>query len=187
MALGPKMFSLIVAILGVLSFILGIYAELKKPAAGEKIAGKGVVICKYHSYTTLVCGYLSTVFLVAATGVGYFSVFYPYKGRSIPQSVLFHNGTFMTSFNISVFTAGLAAALLLWTTITEHIHLIHNVHENLKEDCPISKKGVLGGAAFVSLDASLFWLVSLMVGCNTREDYFEETEMEDKSQVVSIG
>ncbi|KAG4931170.1 hypothetical protein JHK86_048131 [Glycine max] len=42
------------------------------------------------------------------------------------------------------FTAGLAAAMLLWPTITEHIHLTRNVHQNLSYECPTAKTGLLG-------------------------------------------
>lgn len=69
----------------------------------------------------------------------------------------------------------MAAALLLWPTITEQLHIIRNVHHNL-ETCPTAKTGLLGGGAFVSLDASLFWLVSLMLADNAREDYFDEVD-----------
>ena len=74
------------------------------------------------------------------------------------------------------FTGGLAAALLLWPTITEQLHLTHKIHRNLGTDCPTAKTGLLGGGAFVSLDSALFWLVSLMLADNAREDYFDEVE-----------
>lgn len=73
-------------------------------------------------------------------------------------------------------TAGLATALLLWPTITEQLHIIRNVHHNLDTECPTAKTGLLGGGAFLSLDASLFWLVSLMLADNAREDYFDEVD-----------
>ncbi|KAE9617889.1 hypothetical protein Lalb_Chr03g0040351 [Lupinus albus] len=59
------------------------------------------------------------------------------------------------------FTTRLAATMLLWPTITEQIHLSHNVHSNVNYECPIAKTGLLGGGAFLSLDASLFWLINL--------------------------
>ena len=71
-------------------------------------------------------------------------------------------------------TAGLAGALLLWPTITEQLHLSRNVHHNMETSCPTAKTGLLGGGAFVSLDSALFWLVSLMLADNAREDYFSE-------------
>lgn len=79
-------------------------------------------------------------------------------------------------------SAGLAAVLLLWPTITEQLHLTRNVHHNLNTDCPTAKTGVLGGGAFISLNASLFWLVSLMLADNVREDHFEEVDADGKEK-----
>lgn len=44
----------------------------------------------------------------------------------------------------------------------------------METSCPTAKTGLLGGGAFVSLDSALFWLVSLMLADNAREDYFSE-------------
>uniref|UniRef100_A0A5B7BD83 Keratin-associated protein n=1 Tax=Davidia involucrata TaxID=16924 RepID=A0A5B7BD83_DAVIN len=176
MAFTTKQMSLIVATFGTLSFLFGVIAENKKPASGTPITGKGVVICKYPSDPTVVLGYLSVAFLAASTVAGYLSLFYPYKGKSVPQSALFRSSSFLVFFNIALGTAGLATALLLWPTITEQLHLTRNVHRNLETDCPTAKTGLLGGGAFVSLDSSLFWLVCLMLADNAREDYFDEVE-----------
>lgn len=72
-------------------------------------------------------------------------------------------------------TTGLAAALLLWPTISEQLHITRNIHHNLQTQCPTAKTGLLGGGAFLSLDSALFWLVCLMLANNARDDYFEET------------
>ncbi|XP_057477825.1 uncharacterized protein LOC130765427 [Actinidia eriantha] len=182
MAFTAKQMSLIVATFGVLSFIFGVVAENKKPASGTPITGKDVVICKYPSDPTVVLGYLSAAFVIASTVAGYLSLFYPYKGKSIPQSALFRSPSFTVFFNIALGTAGLAAAFLLWPTITEQLHLVRNVHHNLETTCPTAKTGLLGGGAFLSLDASLFWLVSLMLADNAREDYFDEVESGGKGE-----
>ncbi|KAF1895792.1 hypothetical protein Lal_00037908 [Lupinus albus] len=50
------------------------------------------------------------------------------------------------------FTTRLAATMLLWPTITEQIHLSHNVHSNVNYECPIAKTGLLGGANNVRED-----------------------------------
>ena len=84
------------------------------------------------------------------------------------------------------FTSGLAAVLLLWPTVTEHLHLLHNVHRNLQTDCPTAKTGLLGGGAFVSLDAALLWLVALMLADNAREDYFEEVDKDPKGEYGQV-
>ncbi|PON72989.1 hypothetical protein PanWU01x14_061390 [Parasponia andersonii] len=176
MALSMKQFSLLVAFFGVLSFIFGVIAENKKPASGTPFPGIGVVICKYPSDPTVVLGYLSFAFFLVSTAFGLWSLFYPYKGKSVPQGALFRSSSFLVFFNIALFTSGLAAALLLWPTVTEQLHRLHNVHRNLKTDCPTSKTGLLGGGAFVSLDAALLWLVALMLADNAREDYFDDVD-----------
>ncbi|EXB60454.1 hypothetical protein L484_014907 [Morus notabilis] len=186
MAVTVKKMALIVALFGILSFILGVIAENKKPAAGTPVTGKDVVICKYHSDPTVALGYLSFAFLLVSTVAGLFSLFYPYKGKSVPQSALFRSGSFVVFFNIALFTAGLAAALLLWPTLTEQLHILHNVHRNLNTECPTAKTGLLGGGAFMSLDASLFWLVALMLADNAREDYFDEAEKDPKGEYGQI-
>ncbi|XP_010526289.1 PREDICTED: uncharacterized protein LOC104803892 [Tarenaya hassleriana] len=176
MAVTMRQMSLIVSAFGVLSFLFGVIAENKKPAAGTPISGKGVVICKYPSDPTLALGYLSVVFLVASTAAGYRSLFMSYKGKSVPYSVLFKSTSFSVFFNIALITSGLALSLLLWPTLTEHFHLTRNVHRNMETNCPTAKTGLLGGGAFVSLDSCLFWLVALMLADNAREDHFDEIE-----------
>lgn len=65
---------------------------------------------------------------------------------------------------------------MLWPVITEQLHWKNNVHQGTDYSCPTAKTGLIGGGAFVSLDATLFWLVSLMLASNTREDYFGEID-----------
>lgn len=72
--------------------------------------------------------------------------------------------------------------MLLWPTISEQLHLARNFHHNRKTTCPTAKTGLLGGGAFVSLDASLFWLVALMLAGNVREDYFRTEEKDIKGE-----
>lgn len=73
-----------------------------QPASGTPITGKGIVICKYPSDPTVALGYLSVAFLTVSTVAGYYSLFYPYKGKSIPQAALFQNKGFLVFFNIAV-------------------------------------------------------------------------------------
>ncbi|KAL2318299.1 hypothetical protein Fmac_032175 [Flemingia macrophylla] len=187
MAATVKQMALIMSLLGVVSFILGVVAENKKPAAGTAVPSSDghSVTCKYPSDPTVALGYLSTAFLVASTVVGYLSLFYPYKGKSIPQGVLFKHTTFTVFFNIALFTTGLAATLLLWPTITEQLHLTRNVHRDMSYECPTAKTGLLGGGAFLSLDSSLLWLIALMLADNAREDFFEDGEAGDKDGLSS--
>ncbi|KAL1368145.1 hypothetical protein HN51_022285 [Arachis hypogaea] len=174
MAVTVKTMALIVSVFGLLSFILGVIAENKKPAAGTPVPAKGVVTCKFPADPTVALGYLSFAFLIVSTVAGYMSLFYPYKGKSVPQGVLFKSTSFLVFFNIAVFTTGLAATMLLWPTITEQMHLQRNVHNDLTYTCPTAKTGLLGGGAFLSLDSSLFWLIALMLADNAREDFMDE-------------
>ncbi|KAK2640784.1 hypothetical protein Ddye_022547 [Dipteronia dyeriana] len=92
-----------VALLGVKSFVLGIIAENKKPASGTPwISGGGVVTCNYPSDPTVFLGFLSIVSLAASVVVGFYAVFYPYKGKYVPHIVFFRNKTFFVFFNITV-------------------------------------------------------------------------------------
>jgi hypothetical protein len=50
------------------------------------------------------------------------------------------------------------------------------VHHDLTTTCPTAKTGLFGGAAFIALDATLFWLVCQMLTLNARADYFDEGE-----------
>ncbi|KAI4373136.1 hypothetical protein MLD38_011295 [Melastoma candidum] len=176
MAATIKQLGLIVSVLGIVSFVLGVLAENKKPAAGNPIPGKDTLICQYPSDPSVALGYLSVVFLIATAVAGYLSLFYPYKGRSIPQGIIFQNTSFSVFFNVSLFVTGLALALLLWPTIAEQILLSRNVHKDLQYECPTAKTGLLGGGAFLSLNSALFWLVALMLANNTREDYFDDID-----------
>ncbi|KAJ7958682.1 putative Transmembrane protein [Quillaja saponaria] len=176
MGVNTEKMSAIVLGLGLVSFILGVFAENIKPSAGTPIVGKGVVICKYQSDPTVALGYASFGFLVASTVAGFLSTFYPYKGKSVPSAALFKSKSLVIFLNLSMATAAFSAALILWPTITEQLHLIHNVHHNLNTDCPTAKTGLIGGGAFLSLNASLLWLASLILTKNAREDYLEELE-----------
>ncbi|KAI3453944.1 hypothetical protein Pfo_010607 [Paulownia fortunei] len=118
----------------------------------------------------------SAAFLSISAFAGCFSLFYPYKGKSIPQAAFFQNTGFLVFFNVACATTVLAAAMLLWPTITEQLHHIRNIHHNLETVCPTAKTGLLGGAAFLFLDSCLFWLVALLLADNARGDYFEESD-----------
>ncbi|XXG44976.1 hypothetical protein AAC387_Pa02g0191 [Persea americana] len=178
--------ALITAAFGIISFILGVVAENKKPAAGIPISGKGVVICKYPSDPTVPLGSLSAVFLFATVIVGLVSVFYPYKGKSVPTEGLFRSTTLAVFFAIATGVSLLAEAMMIWATVTEGLHLARNVHHNLNTTCPTAKTGLFGGAAFLALDAALFWLVCQMLTLNARADYLDEDDLKgDYGQVVT--
>ncbi|CAN6583533.1 unnamed protein product [Malus baccata var. baccata] len=181
---------LIVAVLGIVSFAFGIAAEVHKPAAGIPIMGRnGLVICKYPSDPTVVYGYLSFAFLVASSLTGFLSVFYPYKGKSVPFGAFLQSTLFVTFFNSTLGAIGLAAALLLWPTISGQQHHNNNMYQNLSSasGCPTAKTGVLGGGAFLSLNSSLLWLVCLMLASNARHDFLEDLTGESKAMEATTS
>uniref|UniRef100_A0A1D1Y4L6 Beta-klotho n=1 Tax=Anthurium amnicola TaxID=1678845 RepID=A0A1D1Y4L6_9ARAE len=168
-----------VSFFGVLAFILGVIAENKKPASGTPIKGKGVVICQYPSDPTILLGSFSIVMLFIATALGLVSVFYPYRGKSVPIEALFRSTTLLVFFTITVGVTVLAEGMMIWATATEGLHRARNVHHNLENQCPTAKTGLFGGAAFLALDAALFWLICQMLSLNARADYLDEEEEED--------
>ncbi|KAL1532323.1 hypothetical protein AAHA92_32347 [Salvia divinorum] len=102
MAVTMKQMALLVAFLGALSFILGVVAENKKPPHGTPITGKGVVICKYPSDPSVALGYASFAFLVVCMVAGWYSLFYPYKGKHVPKAALFQNKGFLAFFGVAL-------------------------------------------------------------------------------------
>jgi hypothetical protein len=72
--------------------------------------------------------------------------------------------------------SALAFAMLLWATVTEGLHRSDNIHQDMEYNCPTAKTGLFGGAAFLALDASLFWLVCQMLALNARADYLDEDD-----------
>ncbi|XP_021837991.1 uncharacterized protein [Spinacia oleracea] len=184
MRLSMKHMALLISLFGVISFIFGVVAENYKPAAGTPIAGtpiagtpiagKGVVICKYPSDPTLPLGYISLATLLISVVLGHKSVFFPYEKKAVPKNAIFGSTTMTVFFTIAWVTAALAATLLLWPIITQHLHLSNTVHHIPDYACPNAKTGLIGGGAFMSLNSALIWLVCLMLANNAREDYFEE-------------
>jgi hypothetical protein len=72
--------------------------------------------------------------------------------------------------------SALAFAMLLWAAVTEGLHRSDKIHQDMEYNCPTAKTGLFGGAAFLALDASLFWLVWQMLSLNARADYLDEDE-----------
>ena len=88
----------------------------------------------------------------------------------------FASYSFSFCFVFCRLTTGLALIFFTWATVTEGLHLSRNVHHNLDTTCPTAKTGLFGGAGFIALDATLFWLVCQMLTLNARADYFDEDE-----------
>ncbi|CAM0957977.1 unnamed protein product [Alopecurus aequalis] len=176
--------ALTVSLFGLLAFLLGVIAENKKPPFGTPIKGKDVVICNFPSDPTIAMGSLSIVSLVIAAIIGHVSIFFPYKGKSVPRGELFQSTSLSVFFVIAELVSALAFAMLLWATITEGQHRTSNIHHDMDYQCPTAKTGLFGGAAFLALDAALFWLVCQMLALNARADYLEEDD--DKGEYGQV-
>ncbi|KAL6619709.1 hypothetical protein ACP70R_034848 [Stipagrostis hirtigluma subsp. patula] len=172
----PIRIALMVAFFGILAFILGVIAENKKPASGTPIEGKDVIICKFPSDPTIPMGSMSIVAFVVAAIIGHVAIFYPYSGKSVPRGALFQSTSLSVFFVVAELVSALAFAMLLWATVTEVLHRNNNIHHNMDYQCPTAKTGLFGGAAFLALDASLFWLVCQMLALNARADYLDEDD-----------
>ncbi|XP_078434576.1 keratin-associated protein (DUF1218) [Wolffia australiana] len=168
--------ALAISFFGCVAFVLGVIAENKKPAGGIPIQGRGVIICQYPSDMTVLLGVFSVLALFISMFVGFISIFYPYNGKSVPTEALFRSTTLLVFFTIAIGVTVLAEGMMIWATVTEALHRSHNVHHNLESDCPTAKTGVFGGAAFLALDAALFWLICQMLALNARADYLDEDE-----------
>ncbi|XP_042461524.1 uncharacterized protein LOC122045386 [Zingiber officinale] len=177
--------ALTVAFFGILSFLFGVIAENKKPASGTPIQGKGVVICKFPSDPTIALGSLSVVTLLLTAIAGHVAVYFPYKGKTVPVQALFQSASLVIFFLIAEAVSALALAMMLWATIVEGLHHSRNTHYNLDTTCPTAKTGLFGGAAFLSLDASLIWLVCQILTLNARADYLEDDSKGDYGQVYA--
>ncbi|PKA58483.1 hypothetical protein AXF42_Ash008770 [Apostasia shenzhenica] len=165
-----------VATFGVLAFIFGVIAENKKPAVGIPVPMKDYVLCKFPSDPTVPLGSLSVVALAVSSGLGLVAVLFPYKGKFVPKDAIFHGMTLRVFFLVAVLVTVFAETMMMWATITEGLHRTLNRHKDMDYACPTAKTGLFGGAAFLALDASLFWLVCQMLTLNARADYLEEDD-----------
>ncbi|WVZ98882.1 hypothetical protein U9M48_044257 [Paspalum notatum var. saurae] len=165
------------ALFGVLSFVLAILAELNKvPPFGTPILGRDVVVCRFPRDPTVALGALSALAAACSAGLGALAVFFPYGGRRIPRETLLGHTPLYAFFHIAVGVTVAGAGTTVWATAAEAMHHARNVHRDLAYACPTAETttGVFGGAAFLNLDAMLFWIVCHMLACNVREDYFDD-------------
>ncbi|KAG0468076.1 hypothetical protein HPP92_017404 [Vanilla planifolia] len=180
MGFNPKPLLVICIIfLGISAFVLGILAEFKKPAFGTPIPGKDVVVCNYPKDPSVALGTLSAVSVLISTVVGVIAVHFPYEGKSVPSKALLSSQAIKIFYYGAILLTASGAGTTLFNAANEGLLRVHNVHEEVEYGCPTAKTGVFGGAAFLSLDASLFWLVCLMLVANNREDFFDG-DVEDK-------
>lgn len=84
-----------------------LYFMLWQPAAGTPVPSNDrvSVTCRYSSDPTVVLGVLSTVFLIVSTVVGYMSLFYPYKGKIVPQGAMLKHFCFSAFFNVALYVS----------------------------------------------------------------------------------
>ncbi|CAN6485678.1 unnamed protein product [Victoria cruziana] len=169
--------ALLLTLFGCTSFILGSIAENLKPRAGEVTVLKDIVVCDFPHDHTVVWGSLSFIFLTLTTIFGFIAVFFPYNGKSIPAAGLFSCTSLPVFVVIALLVSVLSGVLLLWATISEGLHILHNVHHDVSYGCPTAKTGLLGSGGFLALDAALFWLVCQMLTLNSRTDYEEEEDL----------
>ncbi|TVU00706.1 hypothetical protein EJB05_53864 [Eragrostis curvula] len=168
-------FGLATALFGVLSFFLAVVAELKKPPYGTPITGRDdVVVCQFPPDPTVALGALSALAAACSAGLGALGVFFPYGGRRVPRNALFGYAPLYVFFQVAVGVTVAGVGMTVWPTVGEAVHLVRNVHRDPAYACPTAKTGVLGGAAFLNLDAMLFWIICLMLAGNVREDYFDD-------------
>ncbi|KAG8066992.1 hypothetical protein GUJ93_ZPchr0005g15302 [Zizania palustris] len=104
---------------------------------------------------------------------------------SLSVSLVFCLSCSVLSRRTKRLVSALSFAMLLWATITEGLHRANNIHHDLDTQCPTAKTGLFGGAAFLALDASLFWLVAQMLALNARSDYLDEDDKGDYGQVYA--
>ncbi|KAL6609825.1 hypothetical protein ACP70R_039794 [Stipagrostis hirtigluma subsp. patula] len=159
---------------GVLSFVLAILAELKKPPYGTAIRGRDVVVCRFPPDPTVALGAMSALAAAGTAALGALAVFFPYGGRRVPRKALFAYTPLFVFFHVAIGTTVAGAGMTMWPTAAEAMHHVRNVHRDMGYACPTAKTGVLGGAAFLNLDAMLFWMVCLVLARNVREDYFAD-------------
>ncbi|KAH9702005.1 hypothetical protein KPL71_025181 [Citrus sinensis] len=80
----------------------------------------------------------------------------------------------------------LAVGMLFWPTLAELIHRTRHVHHNMSTIRPTAKTGLFGGAAFMALNASLFWLICVILADNARDDYFDEEDQNHKCEYGQV-
>lgn len=74
---------------------------LIQPSYGTAIIGKGVVICRFPSDPTITLGSFSVAMLFLAVIVGHVAIYFPYKGKSVPQHALFRSTPLVAFFIIA--------------------------------------------------------------------------------------
>nr|XP_024386205.1 uncharacterized protein LOC112287455 [Physcomitrium patens]PNR46804.1 hypothetical protein PHYPA_013924 [Physcomitrium patens] len=190
MALGQAgTFALVVAFPGVIAFILGIVAENSKPTgdlAVKLVSASGQTTCLYPKDPTPALGTLAAILLFISATIAVVSLVYPYEGKRISIKNLAKSVGLVTFVVLSLTLFLVAESLLLWATVLESVHRSHNHHSAIPGFCPTAKAGLFGGAAFMALDSTLFWLICLMLVVNARADHFGYEEEDVKGTYEGV-
>ncbi|KAJ7279250.1 hypothetical protein O6H91_02G052800 [Diphasiastrum complanatum] len=168
---------------GLISFALGILAENKKPGddAIKLVQSSGLITCHYPHDSSIALGVVSILLLSVSTISALGALFFPYDGKAVPHSKLWKSKLFLVFLVLSLVLYFTSEGLLMWATITESNHRKYNTHHQALDACPTAKTGLFGGAAFLSLDTTLFWLICMILIANVRSEHFEEIEDEKGS------
>ncbi|KAH9321677.1 hypothetical protein KI387_016316, partial [Taxus chinensis] len=86
---------------GLLAFIFGVVAENKKPASGNPVQIGSMIRCNYPYDPSIALGSLSIICLAISSGFGVTSVFFSYKGKSIPTHALWRSTALVAFFTLS--------------------------------------------------------------------------------------
>lgn len=180
------------ALPGILSFIFAVIAENKKP--DDPTVAPGLLYnlvtnestCHYPSDPTLPLGILSVIFLFISAIMSLAAFYYPYNGKTVSRAILWRSTSLVVFTVMSLVIFLVAEALLLWALILEFHHRHENVHSGQLVECPSAKSGLFGGAGFLALDATLFFLISLMLTTNARSDYLDVDEEDNKGSYGEV-
>jgi hypothetical protein len=188
----PGTAALALAIPGILSFIFAVVAENKKPAdivnapRLQYNPTTDTSTCHYPSDPSLALGLLSIVFLFISAIISLAAFYYPYQGKKVSAGILWRSTSLVVFTVLSMVIFLTAEALLMWATILEFHHREMNVHSGQIAECPSAKAGLFGGAGFLALDATLFFLIALMLTANARSDYLDEEEEDNKGSYGEV-
>lgn len=188
--LSPGTAAMILALPGIISFVLAVIAENKKPdpAAPPSLLYNSVMdetTCYYRKDPTLPLGILSVIFLFISGVLAFLAFHYPYNGKVVSPAVLLRSTSLVVFSILSLTIFFVAEALLIWALVQEFHHRNYNVHQGQTE-CPTAKSGLFGGAGFLALDATLFFLITLMLTTNARSDYLDDFEEDNKGSYGEV-
>ncbi|KAL3677215.1 hypothetical protein R1sor_027163 [Riccia sorocarpa] len=175
------------AVPGLLAFIFAVVAENKKPTDDqtEQIFASGVTNCKYPDDPTIVLGILAVIFLFVSAILATVSFYYPFDKKRVSKSILWRSKSLVIFTILSYAIFMVAEALLLWALLVESDHRSNTTHLGQIHACPTAKAGLFGGAGFLALDATLFFLITLMLTVNSRADYLE-VETDDQGSYSQV-